>query len=129
MKKAPLQFEVGKFYKRRDGQKCQVLAVDDPFDIQSSLPLVVRDQDGVRFLNVNGRVSNAVNYPTDIVAEWVEPYRMTVSVYLHRVRSGDKGIFPSFARLCSDADMVCHRRVELIEGEFDDLIQRPKEEE
>jgi hypothetical protein len=128
MKKTPLQFEVGKFYKRRDGRKCQVLATENPFIPHTERPLVVRDEDGLRYLNRQGRVSNATDYPSDIVGEWVAPAREAISVFLHRADNGG-GVFPSFVETCHKATLIGHRSVELMEGEFDDPKYRPEEKE
>ena len=86
-----LIFEVGKFYKTRDGRKVEFL-IDYAGKLQSQCPLLFATQEGYAIhTRSTGALREAGEHPNDVISEWKEPVKVNGWVNVYKYNDGDIG--------------------------------------
>lgn len=77
-----MKFELGKFYKTRDGRKAQIFMLDNGAEIILGM---VQNKDNIWFSNqwrTDGRIYHNHETPNDLVGEWREPIKKVMEVWI-----------------------------------------------
>jgi hypothetical protein len=84
-----IKLEVGKFYRQRDGEKCQVIGIDTwSGNLAKGEYLVLWPCGTIDRLYEGGKYQIGREDPADIVAEWREPVTLNgwINIYPDQIR-------------------------------------------